>query len=114
VLEYPGTAGVDTAGGGMMEKVIIGNAELWHGVFKSPDSKRNRARQTLLGALMRTLTLNIPDDIYNYLEIRAAIDDLRISQAVEDFLIEFVTAKMEGRKIRVQETVHADETMLDM
>ena len=39
---------------------------------------------------MRTLTLNIPDDIHNYLEIRAAIDDLRISQAVEQFLVELV------------------------
>lgn len=64
---------------------------------------------------MRTLTLNIPDDIHNYLEVRAAIDDLRISQAVEQFLVELVSAKIERRKIRVQETGHAtDKTMLDM
>lgn len=42
---------------------------------------------------MKRLEIDLPDDVYQYLEIRAAIDDLRIKDGVELLLIELVKQK---------------------
>lgn len=48
---------------------------------------------------MRQITIDLSDDVYSYLQLRAAIDDLRPKEAIEGFLTEIVGAKMEGRTI---------------
>ena len=48
---------------------------------------------------MRTMTINLDENVFKYLELRAAIDDLRPAEAVEGMLTEIVLAKLEGRPI---------------
>jgi hypothetical protein len=50
---------------------------------------------------MKTLTLEIPEEVYSFLEVRCAIDELRIKEGMEKFLVETATALREGRRIRV-------------
>jgi len=48
---------------------------------------------------MRPLTIELDDDVYSFLEIRSAMDDLRIKEGVENFLTELAMAKKERREI---------------
>lgn len=53
-------------------------------------------------AMKRPLTIELDEEVYSYLELRAAIDDLRIKEGVEDLLSELVMTKKEGREIRFE------------
>jgi hypothetical protein len=52
---------------------------------------------------MKTLTLDLPDEVYSHLEIRSAIDDMRIKEGVEHMLIEMASAHKERRAIRFED-----------
>lgn len=54
--------------------------------------------------MTRPLTLHLPEDVYLFLQLRAAIDDDRIETGVERLLIELARAKMEGRAVVINET----------
>lgn len=51
-----------------------------------------RLPDSAAGASMRHITIELADDIFNHLEIRAAIDDLRSKEGIELLLTELVTA----------------------
>lgn len=48
---------------------------------------------------MTTVTLNLPDDVFKFLELRAAIDDMRVPESLEKFLTELVHARKENRPV---------------
>jgi hypothetical protein len=52
---------------------------------------------------MRTMTINLPETVFKYIELRAAIDDLRPAEAIEGMLTELTAAKLEGRPINKEE-----------
>lgn len=52
---------------------------------------------------MKQLVIHLEDDVYSFLEVRAAMDDLRIKEAVEGLLTELAMAKKERREIIFQE-----------
>lgn len=54
---------------------------------------------------MKQLTIELSDEVFHYLEVRAAIDDMRIKQAVEEFLSALVTARKERRPILFNDEV---------
>ena len=54
---------------------------------------------------MKQLTINLPDDVYSYIELRAAIDDLRASEGVEALLVELVRVRAEKRQMELVKTV---------
>lgn len=51
------------------------------------------------------LTIDLPEDVFKFIELRAAIDDNRPATAIEEMLIELVTAKQEQRPIHVRQRV---------
>ena len=64
-----------------------------------------RHRETAISrgaaVMTRSLTLTLPEEVYLYLELRAAKDNDRITTGVERFLTELVLAKMEKRPVQV-------------
>jgi len=54
---------------------------------------------------MRTITVALPDDLVSALEIRAAIDDLTLSQGVEALLSHLV-AEWQERKAQNAQVVY--------
>jgi hypothetical protein len=54
--------------------------------------------------MTRQLTLTLPEEVYLYLQLRAAIDDDRVETGVERFLCELVAAKKEARPVVIRET----------
>ena len=50
---------------------------------------------------MRRVTLELPDDVYSLLQLRAAIDDLRLEEGLTAFLTELARAKAEKRQVLI-------------
>lgn len=50
---------------------------------------------------MRAVTIKLPDDVYSFLELRAAVDDLRVAEGIESLLVELVRAKVEKRSVEI-------------
>jgi hypothetical protein len=48
---------------------------------------------------MKLLTIELPDDVYDHLQLRAAIDDKRIDEAVAEFLTDVTTAHRDGSEV---------------
>ena len=59
--------------------------------------------------MTRPLTLTLPEEVYLYLELRAAIDDDRIETGVERLLCELVQAKREARPVKIVKNVFRDK-----
>jgi hypothetical protein len=53
--------------------------------------------------VMRELTIHLDDEVYSFLEIRAAMDGFRIKEGIENFLSELAMAKKERRDVHFQE-----------
>jgi len=51
---------------------------------------------------MKQLTIDLEDDVFSHLEVRAAIDDMRIKEGVERLLTEMVMSHKEGRTISIK------------
>ena len=54
------------------------------------------------GLEMKQLTIDLEDDVFSHLEVRAAIDDMRIKEGVERLLTEMVMSHKEGRTISIK------------
>ena len=48
---------------------------------------------------MKTLIIELEDDVYRHFELKAAIDDLRPKEAAEKLITEITEASIEKRKI---------------
>jgi len=50
---------------------------------------------------MKQLTITLDDDVFNLLEVRAAIDDMRIKEAVETLLAELVGTYKKSKSVGI-------------
>lgn len=61
---------------------------------------------------MRSITIHLPEHIAHRLEVRAAIDDMRIAEGIEDFLTKLIVyfeKETRHEVTREVDTGHADD-----
>lgn len=51
---------------------------------------------------MRKVEICLSDDVYSYIELRCAIDDMRVPEGLEKFLTELAGAKLENRAVVIE------------